>query len=372
MRLSWLIPALLAGIFIADASPAQAEHWLFKRRQLWSEPQSEYAPMPQGAVIPQVAPNSSIAPNPGSTPSNAPSPLASAAPSAATPDFSAQTSAALGDSFVAVSAPGYLDSAIPTNQVRLRYDAAYGVNRPDRAEYYYAKCGCFGGNARGPGGNPPTAERSVDFQDLNAYFELAPTRNFSVFVDAPIRWSNPDLGANTVGLADMHAGFKYAFLLDDCQALTFQFKTYLPTGHSQAGLGTHHVSLEPSILYWRKLSDRLAFFAQVGDWIPIAGNEFAGNVLMYGAGVSFNAYDAGGFKVVPIAEILGWSVLGGKQFSLQQNPTIRSADGVTIVNAKIGVRFEGERNDLYIGYGQALTNEVWYENILRVEYRIKF
>jgi len=26
-------------------------------------------------------------------------------------------------------------------------------------------------------------------------------------------------------------------------------------------------------------------------------------------------------------------------------------------------------NDVYIGYGRALTGEVWYKDILRVEYR---
>jgi len=32
---------------------------------------------------------------------------------------------------------GYLDSAIPMTTFRLRYDAANGMNRPDRAEYMY-------------------------------------------------------------------------------------------------------------------------------------------------------------------------------------------------------------------------------------------
>ena len=61
--------------------------------------------------------------------------------------------------------------------------------------------------------------------------------------------------------------------------------------------------------------------------------------------------------------------------------TIKDADGDTIVNAKVGVRFgfgslqeQGllSRSDLYVGYGRALTGTVWYKDILRVEYRVRF
>ena len=41
---------------------------------------------------------------------------------------------------------GYIDSAIPATQYRLRLDAAYGNNRPTRAEFFYAR-----GAPLGPG-----------------------------------------------------------------------------------------------------------------------------------------------------------------------------------------------------------------------------
>ena len=37
------------------------------------------------------------------------------------------------------SSVGYVDNAIPTDQVRLRSDAAWRNNAPDRAEYFYAR-----------------------------------------------------------------------------------------------------------------------------------------------------------------------------------------------------------------------------------------
>ena len=60
---------------------------------------------------------------------------------------------------------------------------------------------------------------------------------------------------------------------------------------------------------------------------------------------------------------------------------VKDAAGDTIVNAKIGVRLgfgplvgpaNLSRSDLYIGYGRALTGDVWYKDILRVEYAWRF
>ena len=53
--------------------------------------------------------------------------------------------------------------------------------------------------------------------------------------------------------------------------------------------------------------------------------------------------------------------------------TEKGAAGDTIVNAKVGVRFKlGEFGDFYTGYGRALTGSRWYEETLRVEFRMFF
>ena len=41
----------------------------------------------------------------------------------------------------AMTAPGYLDPAAPANVFRLRFDSEYHIDRPDRAEFFYAKSG---------------------------------------------------------------------------------------------------------------------------------------------------------------------------------------------------------------------------------------
>ncbi len=38
---------------------------------------------------------------------------------------------------------GYIDNPIVQNQIRIRFDAAFEDQFPDRSEFFYAKCSCF-------------------------------------------------------------------------------------------------------------------------------------------------------------------------------------------------------------------------------------
>jgi hypothetical protein len=295
--------------------------------------------------------------------------------------FGAESGGAVGGGTVALQAPnaGYIDSAIPFTNFRLRYDSAYGNNRPDRAEFFYAKCGCFRpADPNAPG--PRLAETNVDYQDIRSYLEVAFANRFSVFAEVPVRFLNPDQNANTAGLADMNAGFKAALLYDPNRVVSVQLRTYIPTGAASHGLGTHHVSLEPSLLIYQKLSDRLLFEGQLSDWIPVGGTDFSGNIIEYGLAFSYFVVNDQNFRVAPVAEVLGWTLLGGKELAFPENVTINSS-GETIVNGKVGVRISFgpatqpgyiSGSSLYLGYSRALTGDVWYKNMLRVEYRVRF
>lgn len=294
------------------------------------------------------------------------------------PDFDFLGSGAGVGSSVALGGPGgYLDSAKPRTTFRLRYESAYGMNRPDRAEFFYGKCGCFltapapftDPNAPGPVG----VETNIDYQDIRAYFEYAFSNRFSAFIEAPVRFINPAVNPNEVGYADMNFGVKYAAIANCDRYLTFQFRVYVPTGDARKGLGTDHVSLEPGVLLTERLSDRWTLQAQVRDWIAIGGTDFAGNVLDYGVGLSYLAFDSDRVRVSPVVEAVGWSVLNGKALA---DGNVVNAAGDTIANAKFGIRIglgcpteNGDRSDVYIGYGRALTGEVWYKDLVRVEYR---
>ena len=53
--------------------------------------------------------------------------------------------------------------------------------------------------------------------------------------------------------------------------------------------------------------------------------------------------------------------------------TAERASGTTIVNVKLGARLGfGSAQSVYVGYGEALTKDVWYERTVRVEYRRAF
>ena len=114
------------------------------------------------------------------------------------------------------------------------------------------------------------------------------TPNTSGFIEVPARFLNPTLNRNTYGFSDINLGFKHAFVAEPDRFYTFQFRTYVPTGSGERGLGTNHASLEPAFLVFQRLSDRLYFSGELRDWIPVHGSDFAGNVLRYGAGLAYN------------------------------------------------------------------------------------
>jgi hypothetical protein len=272
---------------------------------------------------------------------------------------------------VAVRSQGaYLDSAIIASQLRSRYDAAYNNVRPDRAEYFYAACGCNGPQFPGP----PRPETSVDYLDFRTYVEFAASERVSGFVEVPVRELNPEVNDNERGLGDMNAGVKLGIHQCGDMFTTFQFRIYFPTGDANRGLGNDHVSLEPALLYYNQLGD-LALEAEFRWWIPIDGTDgFAGDVLQYGIGVSYLGCNMGCFSIRPVAEFVGWTVLNGQSTVVHSlNPlsvTLDDAEGDTIVNAKLGVRMGTDMWDVYAGYGRALTGHTWYDDVVRVEFRL--
>ncbi len=297
---------------------------------------------------------------------------------------------------------GYIDNAIVGNEVRVRFNAAFNDQFPDRAEFIYGKCGCyrnpmlppppgpFDPNAPGPG---PGIPNNVNFQTLSFMAEYAPIRRLSVFAELPIRWLQPSgvvppgdampAFSNGAGISDITLGLKYAMLVTEHNYLTAQLTTYFPSGNALHGLGTNHYSLEPALLYHGTVSDRFTVEGEIGGWLPTGGSAgdpttgsqgFAGNIFFYGIGPSYTLVDGDKFRLAPVVELIGWSVTGGQQTEITSTggPTF-SASGTNIVNIKLGARMAfREHNSVYIGYGRPLTSADWYNDILRVEYRYSF
>jgi len=269
---------------------------------------------------------------------------------------------------------GYIDNAIVASQIRIRFEAAFHNNSPDRAEFFYPQ---YAG-LNGPGPNSVVAD--LNFQQLYLYGEYAPIKRFSFFTQVPVRWIQPQLtvanvnpglfppfpNVNEAGLSDVAAGFKLAAVASSNQYLTFQFQAYFPSGSASVGLGTRHYSVEPALLYYRRLSDRMVLEAQVGDSHPIGGSTcllpcntitssktlgdgFAGDVFFYGVGPSYVLYRGENVWIAPVIELVGWRVLGGLETNCISgvlngmpnscaNQVGVPASGTNIVNAKLGAR----------------------------------
>ncbi|MEA2343375.1 MAG: hypothetical protein QOF63_1544 [Thermoanaerobaculia bacterium] len=296
---------------------------------------------------------------------------------------------------IAGSMVGYVDDAAVGSQVRVRLEAGFHNDVPDRAEFFYGKCGCFRKGADKAAGPGPEQANNISFQQLYLHTEYAPTSRVSLFAELPFRRIQPgfavpgtgftktgDVGGqhvnNLSGISDLRAGVKMTMVERPDQALTLQVRAYFPSGDAVKGLGTGHYSVEPSLLYYRKLSDRTTLESQVGDWHPTGGSKgltagsgkFAGDVAFYGLGVSHVVYESARFKLVPVAELVGWHVVSGYQTTDAGGTNARGTD---IVNLKAGVRLiVDEHSSFYAGFGQALTRQVWYEHLARVEYRYSF
>jgi hypothetical protein len=260
----------------------------------------------------------------------------------------------------------YIDSAQPFTNFRLRTDLGYDNSSANRAEFIYARPAPFG-----PGF--PRPEPRIDAQDLSAYLEYAFGETFSAFVEVPWRWINPRVNANANGLADTNAGFKWAMIAEEEGILTFQFRTYAPTGDAGRGLGTRHASLEPALLGTVPVGEGGRIEMDLRYWVPVGGTEFAGSVIRAGLGLSQHVYDCDRLHVIPMAELISWTALGGKVGQVPvpgAPPIVEGAAGDTIVHARIGVRIRLDGvGDFYTGYGRALTGDRWYRDDVRAEFR---
>ena len=179
----------------------------------------------------------------------------------------------------AADAAFFVDAPRPVTRMGLRIDGGFDMARPDRAEYFWARQGSSGSTGRGPTG----PVRSLDYEELMMRAEVA-SGAFGAFVDTPYRhWDAEIPGQQTFeasGFVDLTIGTKSMFL--DCELVqgAFQFKTFVPAGSAGGGVGTGHVSLEPSLLFAVKLGPKTYLQEQIAYWIPIAGDKlYQGNVF---------------------------------------------------------------------------------------------
>ncbi len=290
---------------------------------------------------------------------------------------------------------GYIDDSTITDQIRVRFDAATGNDVPDRAEFFYAQCGCNFAGAPGPGGlGPGDLVTNLKFQQLTVDAQYALKTGgrkspFAVFASIPVRFVEPQafLGqtfrpplpntfTNSSGLSDIRVGVKAALFDGEDSTLTAQVQGYFKTGDAKKGLGTDHGSVEFALLGRQNMSERAQLEGEVGDWHPTGGStapngqSYTGDVLFYGFGPSYEVVRTNRVSFAPVVELVGWHLFGGQQ---QNAGVLESAAGINIVNIKVGARTTIDAHgSIYVGWGRSLTDAVWYKNIIRLEYRYSF
>jgi hypothetical protein len=290
---------------------------------------------------------------------------------------------------------GYIEDATITSKVRMRFDLSYGYEAPDRAEFFYAKCGCYVFDpapygdleAPGPGPGVPTELNAQQFFALGEYVIGS---RASLFAEVPFRAIQPqgfvafgspyDPFPDQSGIGDIRAGAKVSLLADDTRDVTLMFRAGFPTGDASKGTSTDTFTIEPALLIRQDLNERAGIEAQFGTLHPFGGSrsadsddeKFSGHILFYGIGPSFDVVNTEQVRFTPIAELVGWRVIGGNQtLCPTASECFYDADD-NIVNLKLGARTAFGRNSFYVGYGWALTDAAWYDKIVRFEYRYEF
>ncbi len=264
----------------------------------------------------------------------------------------------------------FTDGPRPVTQIRLR---AQGVRRlpfPDKAEFFWARSDGKG-KLRPP--ENVSGERRVEHSDLFIYTEGA-TGRAGLFVELDYRHIEPELFGNASGFADMCIGTKT--LLLDCELIQFalEFRTFVPTGNFTRGLGTGHVSLEPSLLLGVKLAPHTYFQGQLSYWFPIGGDQFyQGPVYHCHAALNQTLYGCGrDVQLVGVLEMNGYQILGGN-YTLPGDGTLSAKDVGNIFSIGPGLRLNiCDVIDFGVGSAFSLTEDSIGEQIVRADFRWRF
>jgi hypothetical protein len=269
----------------------------------------------------------------------------------------------INDTFVS-----FIDSAVPRNVIGLRFDGEYNNRQPMRATYLFPR------GAQPNAVGFPLPERRVHTQEFTSYAEYGIVPWFSLFIEAPYRWINPDINANESGAGNMRYGMRICTWSDEGFIATILLRLYQHS--AEVGrLGTGHWSIEPGLLAAYRINENWHLEGEFRYWIPLTADDFAGNIFRYGLGVSYGQRKENGVWYMPVVEAIGWTVMSGKTMIAESvdNFVIREARNATIVNAYLGVRVGYARNvDLYVGYGRSFTGDYWARDTVRVEVRLSY
>ena len=142
----------------------------------------------------------------------------------------------------------FADYARPRTVTRFRYDNLQNLTLPDRNTYFLMQTNpSFPKNYTNRHKVPFRTDPSANLQQGYYYQEAAAGRG-SVFFELPYRYLDPLFSPGQAGFSDINFGLKSLLVDSELLVLSFQFRTYTPSGNAGQGLGTGHFSLDPSLL----------------------------------------------------------------------------------------------------------------------------
>ncbi|WP_146444685.1 hypothetical protein [Botrimarina colliarenosi] len=254
----------------------------------------------------------------------------------------------------------------PQNQQRFRWDFAEDLQRPDRAEYFWAR---NDGSGKGPNVQP----RSVDYDELRHYTEVA-HGSFGAWFEYSYR-SLDFGGLHEAGFGDMTVGTKTLLFDTQLVQVAFQFQTHIPQGSPGKGLGVGHTSLEPGLIFGLNLSNDSYVQAEFNEWIPLGGDSiYQGAIFRYN--VAYNRVLARPHPCVPllgVIEMNGWRFQDGAYTDPLTTPNFNQASGESYLHGAAGLRlFFCDRADFGVSYSTPITSDGWAETQVRSELRFRY
>ncbi len=288
----------------------------------------------------------------------------------------------------------FTDPVRPVTMTRIRWDSVVNYTLPDRSEFFMARLGNAGGKGTAPiVGMPPAPARggpeinagritgakntaflaSLRYNDLMFYQEVAVAKA-SFFFEMPYRSLDPQGPyPHAANFGDLNLGVKSLFFDCELLQLAFQFRTYLPTGNFTKGIGTGHVSLEPSLLGSLKLTPNTYLQGQLAEWIPIGGDpSYQGAILHYHLSANQVLW-----RLLPDVPLIGTFEFNGYSFQAGQftdpiNGPFQQSSGDTYISVGPGLRLV-VCNKIDFGVGTAFAVDhhgpgQWY----RTEFRWRF
>ncbi len=257
----------------------------------------------------------------------------------------------------------FQDTPRPVTMTRIRWDSAFNFGFPDTAEFFWAQIGTKG---------PKNPESSLHYNQLSFYQEVA-AKGASMFVEIPYLSVMPDINPSAAGFGDMNVGFKTVLLDRELLLVSMQFRTYIPIGVPSKGLGTGHVSLEPSLLAALKVTPTTYLQMQFADWIPLGGTPgFAGMTFHYHLSLNQLLCHLGDcFNMVATMEFNGYSYRG--EYTVFPGGGVLGMAGSEFFSAGPGLRVQFCENfDAGIGAAFGVGNFHGPDQFYRTEFRLRY